>query len=97
MKLPLFIVDVFAEAKYEGNQLAVVFDEVSLETEMMQKIAREMHFSETTFITGYDLKKKTFKVRIFTPESELPFAGHPTVAAAHAFASSTGVSAMVPK
>jgi trans-2,3-dihydro-3-hydroxyanthranilate isomerase len=83
MKYPLYIVDVFAEAKYEGNQLAVVLDEVGLETEMMQKIAREMHFSETTFITGYDLEKKTFKVRIFTPESELPFAGHPTLGTAY--------------
>jgi trans-2,3-dihydro-3-hydroxyanthranilate isomerase len=83
MKYPLFIVDVFAEAKYEGNQLAVVIDEVGLETEMMQKIAREMHFSETTFITGYDLEKKIFKVRIFTPESELPFAGHPTLGTAY--------------
>lgn len=83
MKYPLFIVDVFAEAKYEGNQLAVVLDEVGLETEQMQTIAREMHFSETTFITGYDLEKKTFKVRIFTPESELPFAGHPTLGTAY--------------
>jgi trans-2,3-dihydro-3-hydroxyanthranilate isomerase len=83
MKLPLYIVDVFAEAKYAGNQLAVVFDESGLEAEMMQKIAREMHFSETTFITGYDLEKKTFKVRIFTPNSELPFAGHPTLGTAY--------------
>ena len=83
MKYPLFIVDVFAEAKYEGNQLAVVLDDVGLETEMMQKIAREMHFSETTFITGYDLEKRTFKVRIFTPESELPFAGHPMLGTAY--------------
>jgi len=83
MKHPLYIVDVFAETKYEGNQLAVVLDDVGLETEMMQKIAREMHFSETTFITGYDLEKKTFKVRIFTPESELPFAGHPTLGTAY--------------
>lgn len=51
MKLPLFIVDVFAEAKYAGNQLAVVFDEGGLETEMMQKIAREMHFSTWALIT----------------------------------------------
>ncbi len=83
MNLPLFIVDVFAEEKYAGNQLAVVFDEIGLSTELMQKIAREMHFSETTFITGYDLENKTFKVRIFTPESELPFAGHPTLGTAY--------------
>jgi len=83
MKYPLFIVDVFAETKYEGNQLAVVLAESGLNTEQMQTIAREMHFSETTFITGYDLEKKTFKVRIFTPESELPFAGHPTLGTAY--------------
>ena len=83
MKLPLYIVDVFAEAKYAGNQLAVVFDEVGLETEMMQKIAREMNYSETTFITGYDLEKRTLKVRIFMPSGELPFAGHPTLGTAY--------------
>ncbi len=83
MKYPLFIVDVFAEAKYEGNQLAVVLDEFGLETDQMQTISREMHFSETTFITGYDLEKKIFKVRIFTPESEMPFAGHPTLGTAY--------------
>jgi trans-2,3-dihydro-3-hydroxyanthranilate isomerase len=49
----------------------------------MQKIAREMNFSETTFITGYDLKKKKFKVRIFMPSGELPFAGHPTLGTAY--------------
>ena len=83
MKLPLFIVDVFAETKYAGNQLAVIFDEVGLKTDLMQKIAREMNFSETTFITGYDLEKKNFKVRIFTTENELPFAGHPTLGTAY--------------
>jgi trans-2,3-dihydro-3-hydroxyanthranilate isomerase len=83
MKLPLYIVDVFAEAKYAGNQLAVILDETGLDTDVMQKIAREMHFSETTFITGYDLEKKTFNVRIFTPDSELPFAGHPTLGTAY--------------
>ena len=83
MEYPLFIVDVFAEAKYEGNQLAVVIDNEGIPTDLMQKLAREMHFSETTFITESDLAKKTFKVRIFTPESELPFAGHPTLGTAY--------------
>ncbi|TRO54816.1 PhzF family phenazine biosynthesis protein [Candidatus Bathyarchaeota archaeon] len=83
MNHPLYIVDVFAEAKYEGNQLAVILDKVGIETEMMQKLTREMHFSETTFITASDLENKTFKVRIFTPESELPFAGHPTLGTAY--------------
>ena len=83
MRLPLYIVDVFAEAKYEGNQLAVVVDNVGLSQGLMQKIAREMHFSETTFITSSDLEKKSFRVRIFTPEGELPFAGHPTLGTAY--------------
>jgi trans-2,3-dihydro-3-hydroxyanthranilate isomerase len=83
MRHPLYIVDVFAEAKYEGNQLAVVIDNEGIPTDLMQKLAREMHFSETTFITASDLKEKKFKVRIFTPESELPFAGHPTLGTAY--------------
>jgi trans-2,3-dihydro-3-hydroxyanthranilate isomerase len=83
MKHPLYIVDVFAEAKYEGNQLAVVIDNTGIPSDLMQKLAREMNFSETTFITSSDLKKKVFKVRIFTPESELPFAGHPTLGTAY--------------
>ena len=83
MRHPLYIVDVFAEAKLEGNQLAVIIDNEGIPTELMQKLAREMHFSETTFITASDLQKKTFKVRIFTPESELPFAGHPTLGTAY--------------
>ena len=83
MRYPLYIVDVFAEAKLEGNQLAVVIDNEGIPTDLMQKLAREMHFSETTFITASDLDKKTFKVRIFTPESELPFAGHPTLGTAY--------------
>ena len=83
MKHPLYIVDVFAEAKYEGNQLAVIIDNEGIPTDLMQKLAREMHFSETTFITASDLEEKKFKVRIFTPESELPFAGHPTLGTAY--------------
>ena len=83
MKHPLYIVDVFAEAKYEGNQLAVVLENEGISTDLMQKLAREMHFSETTFITESNIEEKKFKVRIFTPESELPFAGHPTLGTAY--------------
>jgi len=70
-----YIVDVFAEKKYEGNQLAVFLAEDIFSDSEMQKIAREMNFSETTFITSI----KDYNVRIFTPEVELPFAGHPTL------------------
>ncbi|OGD61377.1 hypothetical protein A3K78_05760 [Candidatus Bathyarchaeota archaeon RBG_13_52_12] len=80
---PFYIVDVFAEAKLEGNQLAVVIDKEGWPTEKMQKFTREMNFSESTFITGIDLEKRVFKVRIFTPVGELPFAGHPTLGTAY--------------
>jgi trans-2,3-dihydro-3-hydroxyanthranilate isomerase len=83
VKHPLYIVDVFAEAKYEGNQLAVIIDREGIPIELMQTLAREMNFSETTFITKVDLEKKVFKVRIFTKEGELPFAGHPTLGTAY--------------
>lgn len=83
MNLPFHIVDVFAEEKYAGNQLAVFRDEEGLPGELMQRIAKEMNFSETTFITEVDLDSLVFKVRIFTTESELPFAGHPTLGTAY--------------
>lgn len=78
-KCKFYIVDVFAERKYEGNQLAVFLAEDIFSDNEMQKIAREMNFSETTFITSI----KDFNVRIFTPEVELPFAGHPTIGTAY--------------
>jgi trans-2,3-dihydro-3-hydroxyanthranilate isomerase len=78
----LFIVDVFAEAKLEGNQLAVVEDREGWSSEQMQRFTREMNFSESTFVTASDVAKRVFKVRIFTPVDELPFAGHPTLGTA---------------
>jgi len=77
---PISIVDVFAEAPLEGNQLAVVHDAGELSTEVMQKIARETNFSETTFIESTASGRA--RVRIFTPAAELPFAGHPTLGTA---------------
>jgi trans-2,3-dihydro-3-hydroxyanthranilate isomerase len=76
----LTIVDVFAERPYEGNQLAVVRDAAGLDTERMQAIAREMNFSETTFVVAESTGRA--QVRIFTPGEELPFAGHPTLGTA---------------
>ncbi len=81
--LPLNIVDVFAEEKYAGNQLAVVRDTRGLSTSEMQAIAREMHFSETSFILSEKKREGGYDVRIFTPEEELPFAGHPTLGTAY--------------
>ena len=77
-----YITDVFCEGRYSGNQLATVIDTVNLNTDEMQKIAREFNFSETTFVTGGDLENG-FDVRIFTPTAELPFAGHPTLGSAY--------------
>lgn len=74
------IVDVFAEAPWSGNQLAVIQRCAHLDTQTMQAIAREMNFSETTFVTGRT--SDAARVRIFTPERELPFAGHPTLGTA---------------
>lgn len=79
-----YIVDVFAESKYAGNQLAVFCDagvaELS-ETQMLQ-IAREINYSETTFIRSNHPQNGGYDVRIFTPKKELPFAGHPTLGTA---------------
>ncbi len=79
---PLTIVDVFAETKYAGNELAVVRRAESLAGAEMQKFAREMNFSETTFILTDEESGGGFDVRIFTPKSEVPFAGHPTLGTA---------------
>jgi trans-2,3-dihydro-3-hydroxyanthranilate isomerase len=82
-KLTFYIVDVFAVEKYTGNQLAVFTDAVALSDEQMQRLAKEMNYSETTFITSPELRDKGYDVRIFTPGRELPFAGHPTLGTAY--------------
>jgi trans-2,3-dihydro-3-hydroxyanthranilate isomerase len=78
-----YIVDVFAESKYQGNQLAVIRDAADLTTEEMQQIANETHFSETTFIETDQPVNGGYNVRIFTPHQEVPFAGHPTLGSAY--------------
>ena len=78
--MKLTIVDVFAESKYQGNQLAVVEEPAGLDDRDMQAIAREMNFSETTFVL--ERGDGRARVRIFTPGEELPFAGHPTLGTA---------------
>ena len=80
--LTFSIVDVFADKKYAGNQLAVVRGGEKIAPEEMQRIAREFNFSETTFIIGDAQREGGFDVRIFTPAAELPFAGHPTLGTA---------------
>ncbi|MBE9228844.1 PhzF family phenazine biosynthesis protein [Phormidium sp. LEGE 05292] len=82
--LRFYIVDVFAEERYAGNQLAVFTGDgvARLSDGEMQKIAKEMNFSETTFITSNEAINGGYNVRIFTPRQELPFAGHPTLGTA---------------
>jgi trans-2,3-dihydro-3-hydroxyanthranilate isomerase len=77
------IVDVFAEEKYAGNQLAVVRDAAGLSDSQMQNITKEMNYSETTFILSDDQRNGGYDVRIFTPAEEVPFAGHPTLGTAY--------------
>jgi trans-2,3-dihydro-3-hydroxyanthranilate isomerase len=81
--IPFSIVDVFAEEKYAGNQLAVFRNAQGLSSEQMQRIAREMNFSETTFVLSDAPRDGGYDVRIFTPAAEVPFAGHPTLGTAH--------------
>ncbi|MGB2698434.1 MAG: PhzF family phenazine biosynthesis protein [Candidatus Zixiibacteriota bacterium] len=81
--LKFYIVDVFAEEKYAGNQLAVIRGGRNLATDKMQRIAKEMNYSETTFILSDEQENGGYDVRIFTPETELPFAGHPTLGTAY--------------
>jgi trans-2,3-dihydro-3-hydroxyanthranilate isomerase len=83
MEKPVFyLVDVFAEEKYAGNQLAVFRHVTKLSDSQMQRIAKEMHFSETTFILSDEERDGGYDVRIFAPETELNFAGHPTLGTA---------------
>ena len=79
MTIPFYIVDVFAEKKYAGNQLAVFFDAENLSDTEMQTIAREINFAESTFITNLKRENNTATIRIFTAEYEMKFAGHPTI------------------
>ncbi|WP_101295135.1 PhzF family phenazine biosynthesis protein [Halegenticoccus soli] len=76
------IVDVFAERKYAGNPLAVVEGGADLSDDEMQAIAAEMSYSETTFVESTEPDEGGYDVRIFTPQAEIPFAGHPTLGTA---------------
>jgi PhzF family phenazine biosynthesis protein len=76
--------DVFSERLGAGNGLAVVFDGADLSTEQMQAFAAYINQSETTFVLPVSMPEASYRIRIFTPVSELPFAGHPSVGSAHA-------------
>ena len=83
MSLTFYIVDVFAEEKYAGNQLAVVRGGADLSDEALGRITQEMNYSETTFVLSDEETDGGYDVRIFTPGQEVPFAGHPTLGTAY--------------
>lgn len=76
------VVDVFTDRAFAGNPLAVVLDADDLSTTQLQSIAREFNLSETSFPMKADVDGADYRLRIFTPATELPFAGHPSVGAA---------------
>jgi trans-2,3-dihydro-3-hydroxyanthranilate isomerase len=82
VKINYYIVDVFSEGKYTGNPLAVFKNAGNLSEREMQQIAKEINYSETTFILSDSSNDGGFDVRIFTPNEEVPFAGHPTLGTA---------------
>src|SRR5262245_56862474 len=80
--------DVFTDHVFGGNQLAVVLDGRGLSKDTMQAIAKEMNFSETTFLLPTERPDTDVRMRIFTPGEELPMAGHPTIGSTFALARS---------
>src|SRR6202167_4658072 len=99
-RLKMVQVDVFTDRALTGNSLAVFLDGRGLSTEQMQALAREMNLSETTFILPRDVaredaaeeKDRGVRVRIFTVQEELPFAGHPTLGTAFVVRGESGAS-----
>jgi PhzF family phenazine biosynthesis protein len=93
MPRPFSQVDVFTSTPYLGNPVAVVLDGAGLTTEDMQRFASWTNLSETTFVLAPTAPDADYQVRIFTPVSELPFAGHPTLGTCHAWLSVLGNAA----
>ena len=89
------IVDVFSGTPLEGNPVAVFTDAAELSGEVMQRAARETNLSETVFVVARGAGGATdATIRIFTPSTELPFAGHPVLGTAFVVASETGTDAV---
>lgn len=82
MALKFYTLDVFTDRRFGGNPLAVVLDADRLSGEQMQAIAGEFNLSETVFVQASERPAHSAKIRIFTPRSEVPFAGHPTIGTA---------------
>jgi PhzF family phenazine biosynthesis protein len=87
---PFKQVDVFTSTPYFGNPLAVVLDGSGLDDEAMQRFAKWTNLSETTFLLAPSSTEADYRVRIFTPGGELPFAGHPTLGSCHAWLQAGG-------
>jgi len=90
VRRPFRLVDVFTATPYRGNPVAVVHDAGGLSTDEMQRVAHWMNLSETTFVLPPDDAGADYRVRIFTPVTELPFAGHPTLGTCHAWLEAGG-------
>jgi len=90
VRRPFRLVDVFTDTPYRGNPVAVVHDASGLNTDDMQRVAHWMNLSETTFVLPPDNSGADYRVRIFTPVTELPFAGHPTLGTCHAWLEAGG-------
>ncbi len=85
-------VDVFTDRPFAGNPVAVIFDADALSSERMQEIARWTNLSETTFVLKPTMAEASYRLRIFTPACEMPFAGHPTLGSCLAWRAVTGAS-----
>ena len=85
MRRPFAQVDVFANTALAGNPVAVVLDAAGLDTEAMQRFANWTNLSETTFVLPPTSSEADYRVRIFSPSQEMPFAGHPTLGTCHAW------------
>jgi PhzF family phenazine biosynthesis protein len=90
VRRPINQVDVFTTTPYAGNPVAVVMDGEGLSTEEMQRFAHWMNLSETTFLLPPTDPEADYRVRIFTPVEELPFAGHPTLGTCHVWLAASG-------
>ena len=91
MSRPFRQVDVFTTSAYSGNPVAVVLDGIGLGDDTLQRFARWTNLSETTFVLAPSDAAADYRVRIFTPTQELPFAGHPTLGTCHAWLETGGV------
>jgi PhzF family phenazine biosynthesis protein len=90
MPRPFQLVDVFGQGDFTGNPLAVVLEAAGLDADTMQRIARWLNLSETTFLLPPTTRDADYRVRIFTLDRELPFAGHPTLGSCHAWLTAGG-------